>query len=123
MRISDLSSDVCSSDLAAYQAIQMADLRQHGAEKQISLGVLDQDGRKVFDVFVIEQFRALFNIYPHERMIRPFIGQSIELRTAFSTGIAPCGAIAGDNQPIVFFQAIEKGGLIMQMIDTWHRNK
>jgi len=73
-------------------------LRQNGAEKSRCNVVLDQDGREVFHIEIVEPVRLVFNVDPREADIRMGIGKLVETLPIIAARPAPLGAQARHEQ-------------------------
>lgn len=89
---------------AVDQTIKMADIRQLLAKEQISSVALDQNGREIVDIVIVQQVGVVFNINPDKRVLRPCRTQFAEFGLIIAARITPGGTIAGYKQAVVLFK-------------------
>jgi len=75
----------------------MPDVWQDRSEKAIAAFVLNENGRKVFYVLIIEQLWIFFDIDPDKEMVGPVRGQITEIIQVLPACVAPLGAVANNH--------------------------
>src|SRR5690606_14490000 len=91
-------------------ALQVADVREHGAVEQRARTASDEQGREVFDVFVAQQLGVILDVGPNEQHVGVLGRQFFEARLVAATGVAPGSAEAYDQSGVRAVEQREQAG-------------
>lgn len=104
------------------QSIKVADIRKLFTKEQIALGALDQNGRKIIHIMIVQKMWIVFDIDPDKSVLRPLLAQACEFRLIGRTRVAPGRAIAGNDQARVLFKLLAQCSCVLG-IKYSHRDK